>query len=402
MSQTARPSTSPIEKTSGLGWLAVGAVTAGIFTIVTAELLPVGLLGPIGTDFHVTPGRTGLLMTVPGLVAAVAAPVVTVLTARLDRRVMLCVLIAVLAVANFLAAMATEFWVQLVARVLVGLVIGGFWSIGAGLAARLVPPRSVVRATGVIFSAVPLGSVVGVPAGTLLGESAGWRTAFAVLGLVTVGVLGMLFLVVPPLPAELPTRLRLLVEVLKLRRTRLGLAATSLIVIAHFGTYTYVTTFLREVTGIPAAYGGPLLLVYGVAGFAGNVLAGLGIARNLRGTFVTAASLLAVATALLPLVGRAAVPAVALLVVWGLAYGAIPACSMSWFAEAAPQSREATTVLFTSSFQATLSAGALLGGLVVDHLSVSAVMVCGSVLAATTVLPLTRRTGAARLQEDRP
>uniref|UniRef100_UPI0011775A4D MFS transporter n=1 Tax=Amycolatopsis kentuckyensis TaxID=218823 RepID=UPI0011775A4D len=158
-------------------WPAVFAVTAGIFAIVTTEILPIGLLNPIAAEFGVSAGTAGWTMTVPGFVAAVAAPVVTVAAGRVDRRLVLAGLMAVLAAAGFLAAAAPAFGVLLAARFLVGLVIGGFWSLGAGLAPRLVGPAAAARATSVIFAAVPLGSVLGVPLGTLAGQLAGWRTA---------------------------------------------------------------------------------------------------------------------------------------------------------------------------------------------------------------------------------
>lgn len=367
-----------------VGWLGVAVVTLGIFSIVTTEILPIGLLTSMAGDFGVSPGRAGWLMTMPGLVAAVAAPVITVATARLDRRVMLGALMVLLAAADFLAAAASEYWVELVARAMVGMTIGGFWSIGAGLAVRLVPERWVVRATAVIFSAVPLGSVLGVPAGTFVGEHFGWRVPFVVLGVLTVGVLAALFAVVPKLPPLQVTRLAVLREVLRLRQTRFALLATCLIVTAHFGTYTYVTPFLRDVTGTTRI--SELLLLYGVAGLAGNFLAGTTAARHLRATFITSASLIAAATLLLPVLGRTTPGAAALLVVWGIAYGAVPVCSMTWFAQSAPEAREAATVLFTSSFQATLSTGALLGGLVVDSSTVSTAMLCGGGTALLMVM----------------
>ncbi|MEV6281268.1 MFS transporter [Kribbella sp. NPDC051770] len=378
-------------RTPVVRWLGVVAVTLGIFSIVTAEILPIGLLTPIGADFGLSPGRTGWLMTAPGLVAAVAAPLVTVTTSRVDRRVMLGVLMVVLAGADLLAAAATAYWLELVARVLVGLVIGGFWSIGAGLAQRLVPEQQVGRATAVIFSAVPLGSVLGVPVGTFLGEYGGWRLPFVLLAGLSLLVLVALILFVPPLPAEEVTRPAVLLEVLRLRQTQVGLLATCLIVVAHFGTYTYVTPFLREVTGVRPELISTLLLVYGAAGLVGNGIAGLTAQRWLRQSFMSAAGLVALATLLLPLVGRTTLGAAALLVIWGVGYGAVPVCSMSWFAAAAPRAREAATVVFTSSFQATLSAGALLGGVLVDRTSVAAVMVCGGLTALGMVGVLLRR-----------
>ncbi|MGN5633058.1 MFS transporter, partial [Streptomyces sp. AC154] len=192
---TATTDTPP--RTSLRGRWAVSAMTLALFAIVTTEILPIGLLTPIGAEFGVADGTAGLMMTMPGLLAAVAAPAVTLATARADRRLMLCALVLLLAVANFLTAAATAYWLLLVARVLVGVTIGGFWSIGVGLAGRLVGPASAGRATAVVFAAVPLGSVLGVPAGTLVGDLAGWRTAFAALGLLSTGALALLLLTPP-------------------------------------------------------------------------------------------------------------------------------------------------------------------------------------------------------------
>ncbi|MEU9731549.1 MFS transporter [Streptomyces sp. NPDC048002] len=358
----------------------------GIFVIVTTEILPIGLLTSIGSSFGVSDGTAGLMMTVPGFVAAIAAPLVTVATARLDRRLMLCVLMFLLAVANFLAAAAPSYWLVLASRVMVGVTIGGFWSIGAGLAERLVPPASVGRATAVIFSAVPLGSVLGVPMGTLIGDLAGWRTAFTVMGAATVGVLVMLFWFVPPLPAVRATRLGVLNSMLRSRSTRFALLLTFLVVLAHFGTYTYVTPFLEQVTHAGGHLITALLLLYGVAGVLGTFLGGAWVARYPRMVFGLAAALIAGVTLLLPALGRWEVGAVVLLSVWGIAYGAVPVASQTWFAKAAPHAPEAASVLFTATFQATISMGALVGGVVLDRTSVSTLMVLGGCTALLMVL----------------
>ncbi|WIX99262.1 MFS transporter [Amycolatopsis mongoliensis] len=367
-------------------WAAVAAVTVGIFAIVTTEILPIGLLTPIADGFGVSAGTAGWTMTVPGIVAAVAAPVVTVATGRFDRRAMLVVLMLLLAAAGLLAAAAPTFGILLAARFLVGLVIGGFWSIGSGLAPRLAGTAAAGRATAVIFSAVPLGSVLGVPLATLAGQLAGWRTAFLLLGLLSLATAVALRIATPSLPATEVTRPAVLKGLLTRSGVRSGLAVTFLVVLAHFGTYTYLTPLLRDVVrpGVLSGY----LLAYGAAGIAGTFLAG---ARRL--TFAPAALLIAAATILLPHAGP--LGALALLIVWGVAYGAVPVCSQTWFAREAPDAPEAATVLFTASFQATISVGALAGGFVVDAVSVPAVMTGGGVvaLAAAAVVQGARRTG---------
>ncbi|MEV4673321.1 MULTISPECIES: MFS transporter [Actinomadura] len=369
----------------------------GIFSIVTTEILPIGLLTSIGSGFTVSDGTAGLMMTMPGYLAAVAAPTVTIATARIDRRSMLCACMVLLAAANFLAAAAPGYGAMLVSRVLVGVVIGGFWSIGAGLADRLVPAGSTRRATAVIFSAVPLGSVLGVPLGTLIGDLAGWRASFAVMGVLSTAVLIALAVLVPPLPAERATRLDVLRGMIRNGGTRFALLATFLVVLAHFAAYTYVTPTLERVTHVPSELLTVFLLIYGLAGILGNFLGGAAVARHPYAAFGVAGGLIAVATLTFPLLGRWEAGAVALLIVWGIGYGAVPVCSQTWFIKSAPHAPEAASVLFTSSFQATLSTGALVGGIVVDRTALSTVMLLGgtaAALMATTMLLRSHRTHA--------
>ncbi|MFI0351371.1 MFS transporter [Actinomadura sp. 9N407] len=374
---------------------AVLAVMMGIFSIVTTEILPIGLLTSIGSSYAISDGTAGLMMTMPGFLAAVAAPLVTVATARIDRRPMLCGCMFLLAAANFIAAAAPGYWAVLLSRVLVGIVIGGFWSIGAGLAGRLVPERSARRATAVIFAAVPLGSVLGVPLGMLIGDLAGWRAGFAVMGVLSVAVLIALAVLLPPLPPVQATRLTVLRGMVRGAGTRFALAATFLIVLAHFGTYTYVTPFLERVAHVPPAMITVFLLIFGVAGVAGNFLAGAAVGRHPHAAFGVAGGLIAFATLALPLLGRSDPGAVALLIVWGVGYGAVPVCSQTWFVMSAPHAPEAASVLFTASFQATLSTGALVGGVVVDRTSLSAVMVLGGVAAAVMVATAAARSAGS-------
>ncbi|MFF4262569.1 MFS transporter [Streptomyces virginiae] len=379
--EVGSPTRSPL-----IGWLAVSSIMLGIFSIVTTEILPIGLLTTIGSSFAVSDGMAGLMMTMPGLLAAVSAPVVTVATAHIDRRLMLCVFMLLLALANLLAAAAPAYWLVLVSRVIVGIVIGGFWSIGAGLAERLVPPASVGRATSVIFSAVPLGSVLGVPAGTFIGDVAGWRTAFVVMGALTIGVLAMLLLVMPSLPPNRTTRPSVLRGMLKGVNTRFALLLTFLAVLAHFGTYTYVTPFLEQVTDAGAQLITVSLLAYGAAGIVGNFLGGAMVTRYPRATFGLAAGMIATVTLLLPILGRGQIGAVALLILWGVAYGAVPVSSQTWFAKATPDAPEAASVLFTASFQMAISLGAVVGGVIVDRTSLSTVMTLGSLVAVLMIV----------------
>ncbi|HEU5027448.1 MAG TPA: MFS transporter [Spirillospora sp.] len=346
---------------------AVLAVAAATFLVVTSEMLPVGLLTSIGPDLGASAGTAGLAMTVPGLVAALCAPVLSAATARLDRRAVLAGLAGLLAAADLGSAAAPGLPALLASRILVGVAIGGVWAIAGGLAARLVPERSVGAATSLIFGGIAVASVAGVPAGTLIGDLAGWRAAFAVAGALSLAACAALAALLPPLPATGAARPRDMARVVRAPGARTGLVVTFLLVSGHFAAYTYVRPVLERVSGVDPDLISTLLLVYGVAGIAGNFAAGTAAARGPRRTLLAITALLAPAVLLFPIAGRAPIPAVALLVLWGAAYGGVSVTLQTWLLRAVPpHAAEPASALFVAAFNLAISLGALAGGRVAD------------------------------------
>ncbi|MGA5143209.1 MFS transporter [Streptomyces azureus] len=391
---------TPVSATTGRspvkGWLAVLAVTLGIFSLMTSELLPVGLLTPVGSALDVSEGTAGLMVTVPGLVAAVAAPVVTVATGRIDRRIVLAVLIGLVGAANLASAFATSFAVVLAARFLIGISVGGFWSIAGGIALRLVPEKHVPRATAVIFGGVETASVLGVPTGTIIGDLSGWRTAFAAVGMLGLISLACMVFLMPKVPTVQTITFKDLPKIFKGNAgVRAGIAVTFLVITGHFLAYTFVRPILQG-GGIDENMIGALLLTFGVAGICGNFIAGAVIAKRLRQTVVAISLVLALAMVLLALVDTGAVTAGALLILWGLGYGAVPVTFQTWILDAAPDATEAASSLYVSTFNLSIALGALFGGFAVDGIATTSVLWIGAVLAILTVLMVggARRTTA--------
>ncbi|WP_030674794.1 MFS transporter [Streptomyces sp. NRRL B-1347] len=371
-------------------WLAVVAMALGTFAMITVEALPVGLLTSISNGLDVSEGAVGLLVTLPGLVAAVTAPVLPVLIGRLDRRLVLLALITLMVAANALSAAASGFALLLVARFVVGISIGGFWALAAGIAVRLVPERHIPRATALVFGGATAANVIGVPAATFVGELSDWRVAFlAVAGLGLIVVAGLVFLL-PSLPATEPVRLAELPRQFRNRTVRAGVIATGLLVGGHYAAFTFISPLLQDTSGVSESLIGPLLLVYGLAGIGGTVLAGITATRNVRATIITMSVLLAVVLALFPLIGRSPATGIALLVLWGLAFGGIPVAVQTWVLKAAPGSTEAATALNTSMFNLAIASGAALGGVIVSTVALTAVLGFGAVLAALTSLAVWR------------
>ncbi|PAU46222.1 MFS transporter, partial [Streptomyces albireticuli] len=368
---------------------AVVAVAAGTFSVVTTEMLPVGLLTPIGEDLGVSAGTAGLTMTVPGLVAAVAAPVVTRLAGRLDRRWVLVGLMGLLTAANLLSAAATGIGVLVALRVLVGVCIGGVWAIAAGLAVRLVPERQVGPATSLIFSGIAVASVLGVPAGTMAGAAGGWRTAFLSMGAVALAVTAALAALLPPLPPPSPEaadRSGSVLGPLRAAPVRVGLLVVLLLVTGHFAGYTFVRPLLERVPGTDAGLIGGLLVAYGVAGVAGNFLAGYTVARRPRTTLLLIAAALAAVMPALAVAGGGAVGATVLVMLWGLAYGGVSVATQNRLMAAAPPGTgEGVSALFVSVFNVAIALGALVGGRVVDASSPAGAAWTGGALALLAV-----------------
>lgn len=389
---TRRPPEDPPERTPLTGWFAVLAVALGIFSLMTSELLPVGLLTPIGSDLHVSEGVAGLMVTVPGLVAAVSAPLVTIATGRYDRRLVLVLLVGVVGLANLAAAFASHFAFVLAARFLIGVSVGGFWSIAGSIALRLVAPQDVARATALVFAGVETASVLGVPTGTLLGDLGGWRVAFAAVGALGLAALTAMAFLLPPLPAERTLTLAELPRTFRANAgLRTGLAMAFLAITGHFVAYTFVRPVLSD-DGIGDGLIGVLLLVFGAAGIAGNFLAGALVGRSPRGAVVGIGLTLAIAMTLLAVVGSAGTWAsAALSAVWGLGYGAVPVTFQTWIMRAAPYAPEPASSLYVSVFNVSIALGALAGGVVVNGLSTTAVLAVGAALAAATALLAVRR-----------
>ncbi|WP_226961635.1 MULTISPECIES: MFS transporter [Streptomyces] len=388
MTTEAPPAAASTDRSPVRGWLAVLAVTLGIFSLMTSELLPVGLLTEVGSALEVSEGSAGLMVTVPGLVAAVSAPVVTVATGRLDRRAVLVVLIGLMGAANLASALATSFTVVLAARVLIGVSVGGFWAIAGGIALRLVPERHVPRAMAVIFGGVEAASVLGVPAGTFLGDLSGWRTAFAAVGVLGLVALTCMVFLMPAVPARQTITFAELPGVFRGNAgVRAGIALTFLVITGHFLAYTFVRPILQE-GGVDPGLIGALLLVFGVAGITGNFLAGALVARWLPQTAAAISVVLTLAMVLLALAEPSVAGAAALMVLWGLGYGAVPVTLQTWILDAAPDTAEAASSLYVSTFNLSIALGALLGGLAVDGIATTSVLWIGAALALAALLVL--------------
>ncbi|WP_339425844.1 MFS transporter [Pseudomonas proteolytica] len=384
-------------------WMAVTAVGLATFSVVTTEMLPVGLLTPIAETLDTSTGTAGLMISLPALLAALFAPLVVIASGGIDRRKILCGLLGLLVVANIASALAPSMAWMLTARVLVGFCMGGIWAIAGGLACRLVPDHSVGLATSIIFGGVAAASVLGVPLGALIGDFAGWRWAFGGMALFCGLVLALHLAVIPGLPVAGSVTLRQFGEQLGNRKLQVGLLLTLALVAGHFMVFTFVRPLLVSVSGFDTQWVGALLFAYGFAGIVGNFLAGVIAAQRTAQTLMAISSGLLLTPALFLIVGDSNLGGIVLLV-WGLAYGGVSVGLMTWMMKAAPRAMEIATALYVGVFNVAIALGAWAGGLVLDEAGLTAnLWVAGGFATLALLLSLLiclteRRTEAAGRQ----
>lgn len=348
-------------------WAGVATLSLGVFALVTAEFLPVSLLTPMASDLGVTDGAAGQAVTATALVAAVAAPVIPLATRRLDRKHVLLALTSLLLASNVLAVLATSLPALLLARVLLGVGLGGFWAMAAALALRLVPANLFARAMALVLTGVSVATVCAAPIGAWMGELWGWRSAFTAAAVLSAFTLAAQFLALPPLPPRDRPDLRVLLELLGRRGVRVALLAVLLVISGHFAGFTYIRPLMEKVTHADVQTVSAVLLGYGIGGFFGNFAGGWIAERSERWSIVAGASFIAVlALALLTGAGSATLTAVAV-TLWGFAFGAFPVGFQTWIVRAAPDHAEGASGLLVAAFQVAIASGAIGGGVLVDR-----------------------------------
>jgi predicted MFS family arabinose efflux permease len=393
--------TTSIQPLRTRNWLAILSVALSATVFCTTEFLPVGLLRYISQGLSVTEGTAGIMVTAPGLLAAIAAPLLTVAVGRFDRRRVLLGLGLLLVISNLTAMLAPNFAVLVVARAMFGFGIGGFWAISVGLGSRLVPEEHVGRATSMIFAGVSLGMLIGGPAGALIADLAGWRAAFGAALALSIAALLAQWVSLPSLHVEHRVSTRDLLGIFGTRAARIGLITMTLALCGHFATYTYITPFLATVSGFGGKVISLLLLGYTFIGLLGNFIGGSSGQRNVRMTLIASILFIALPLAVLPVLGTSRTWVLVALAAWGIAYGALPVALQMWMAQATREVREGGMALFVANFQISIALGSFVGGRILDGFGLFNAMYFGLGLAVVSILTLAL-TGGHPSRIDEP
>lgn len=377
-------------------WIAVCALGVSAFTIVSSELAPVGMLIPLARDMSQTEAGAGMVVTAYAWVAALAALLSTALPAQLSRKYLLTGLMLVLAVSATVASQATLFSTLISARMVGALAHGAFWAMIGSLAAQLVPASRLGLATAVIFGGVSAASVLSVPMTHLLAGLSSWRDVFRVVAGLALATAFALHWTLPRLKPAPATSLAIMQSALRNPVIIRLYIVTVCAITAHFMAFTWLEPLLAQALHVPATAVMSLLMVFGVSGLLGNIIAGKCVDRHLKlavGLALIFSGLALFGLALMINHRASLVLVAALLAVWSASMALIFVGLQTWLLRVAGSAVQPASALYVALFNAAIGGGALAGGQLMGILGLPGVILTAAaaiVIAAVLVTCLTR------------
>jgi len=346
--------------------LALLVLALSSFAIGTTEFVIMGLLPEVAADLSVTIPQAGWLVTGYALAVALGAPVMAVSTAKLKRRSALIMLMAFFIAGNLLCAIAPNYWVLMVARIVTALCHGAFFGIGSVVAANLVSEDRKARAVALMFTGLTLANVLGVPLGTAIGQAFGWRSTFWVVTAIGIVTIAGLIAILPRDKQE--EQSSILREIAALRNGRLwmALSVTVFFSASMFTLFTYIAPLLRDVTGISPEGVTWTLFLIGVGLTVGNLIGGKLADWRLGTALVAIFAAIALTSAIFFYTSRFFIPAEITLFLWAAAtFAAVPALQVGVvsFGKDAPN---LVSTINIGAFNTGNALGAWAGGMVIE------------------------------------
>jgi predicted MFS family arabinose efflux permease len=386
-------------------WGAVIAMALSTTILIASEFMPVSLLTPIARDLAITEGHAGQSISISGLFALVTSLFISAIIGVSDRRRVVLIFTALMVVSGVMVALAPNAALLMAGRALLGVAIGGFWSISAAIVMRLVPEDSVPKALALLNGGNAVATTLGAPIGSLLGGLIGWRGAFFCV----VPLAGIAFMwqwrSLPALPPEKATiRAGEVFALLKHRPFTIGMIAVSLFFFGQFTLFTYLRPFLDLVTGNDTPLISGMLLALGVAGCVGTIVIGWLLKSHLYSLLIAIPAALAVIAITLVEIDGTPLKVSLLLMLWGLLSTAAPVGWWTWLSKTMPHEAEAGGGLMVAIIQLAIMLGAIVGGLLFDAWGYRGPFsfAAGLLVIASLLAVLTSRIGIVRDLAEQP
>ncbi len=341
-------------------WSAVAAMSLCVALLIAAEFMPVSLLTPIATDLGASNGMAGLAIAISGLFAVPTSLLIAPLSHRLDRRHVLMGLAVVMLTSLIVIALSPNFTVLMVARALLGIVIGGFWALATATIMRLVSSQSVPKALGILYTGNAVATAFAAPIGSYLGGLIGWRGVFWLLvPLVVINLLWMV-LCLPSMHSQ--ARPRSAFRLMRRPNVAIAIMGVTLTFAGAFSAFTYFRPFLETRTQVDLPQLSALLLALGLAGFVGTTAVSMLLRHHLYRMLRWLPLVLGVITLALLAVEHHFWSVALMLILWGALNSAIPVAWSAWITQGISDSPESGGGLMVAAIQLAITLGAAVGG----------------------------------------
>jgi predicted MFS family arabinose efflux permease len=367
----------------------IATLAAGNFAIGMGAFVAIGVLAPLADDLGLSKTQAGLVMTVYAVAYAVLSPLLVAFTGRIGRRAVLAVAIAVFAAAAVLAMLAWNAPVLYAARVLAALGGGMFTPIAASVAVSASAPEARGRALARVFLGMTLAQALGIPIGSFVGYSFGWRAAFAIVAVLSAVTFVLVLRTVPRRIAFQPNSLRTLAAALADWRSLVSILVTATVMASPYLVYTFITPLLEARMGYGRDGVTLVLLAYGAGAVAGNWLAGVwtdrfGPVRTLYGAFAAQILLVPLYSAL-PLPGWVLVAVTFLWAMFGWSF-LVP--QQTRLVRQSPDRQAVVLSLNAACIYLGASIGSTGGGLVAERLGLDWLGIAGAIAVAVATAHL--------------
>jgi predicted MFS family arabinose efflux permease len=339
----------------------------GAFGIITTEFGVIGIMPAIAKQFGITIDTAGWLLSGFALTVALTGPFSILLTSKINRKIMMCLVLALFLLSNIISAVSPNFTVMMIARILPAFLHPVFWAVSTVAASKQVPPKDAPKAVAVVLAGLSIATVLGVPITTYVSELFNWRASFLLSGAINLVALGALMAFVPSMPVTEKQSSQSQLGILRNGQLWVNLVATMITIAGMFATYGYLAEYLGKITHMSGTQISLMLLLFGGAGIAGNWLTGIALSKNVQLTNrVFLLSLVVIHLAAITF-GGYFVAMAAIISVWGFVHTGGFLIGQTRSTSVAPEAPELAASLMVSFGNAGVTLGTVLGGFMINN-----------------------------------
>lgn len=367
-------------------WSAVFSLFMGVTSLIAAEFIPVSLLGPMARDLAITEGMAGQTVTAVGIFAVVTSLLLAPLTKSIDRRHILLTFSVLLVVSNLIVALAPNLQILLLGRGLLGICVGGFWSMASAVTLQLVPSKDIPRALSIVYAGVSVATILALPLASYLGTMLGWRNVFYLSALMGLAAFIWQYISLPALPAHGDNNFKDMFGLLRQNWVLAGIGGTVFSYGGYHVFFTYLQPFLEHDLALQASTLSMVLLGFGIANCLGTFTAGFVLGKQFRSTML-GIHLILVLAAIALLCSQGFISGnIALAIIWGFMFGFIPVGWSTWIARTLADKAEIAGGLSVAATQFSIGLAAAVGGMTFDTLGIAGIFSTAACFLALAII----------------